>query len=142
MRTLIDVGKRDPEVRNLAVSIISSSGVSPRDSIGQLRALYTWGKKNLRYVPDVQGVEYIQAPRVVLRSRAGDCDDFTVLLAALAESIGFDVIIKVISLGPRRPFSHVYPMVRRGEGQVPLDITPGSRFGAEFPIRAREKLYK
>ncbi len=84
---------------------------------------------------------------VTLQLKAGDCDDHSVLIAALLKSIGYQVQFKTVATerGNPQQFSHVYVIVRdKRTGQwVPLDSTvPGSFAGWEPPMIYRSRTYR
>lgn len=66
------------------------------DPIYKVMAIGYWVGLNIRYVSDPRGLEYIAPPVETIRVKAGDCDDFAVLLAALYESVGLDAVIGFI----------------------------------------------
>lgn len=47
--------------------------VAPGDYASEALAIYHWVCKNIRYMRDVQNVEYLQQPTALLKTRAGDC---------------------------------------------------------------------
>lgn len=76
---------RDPRIANVAVSILRKAGVKPRDYEGQAKALLRWVQENVYFVNEPG--ERIQDPIRTLKVRYGDCDDMSILLAALFESL-------------------------------------------------------
>ena len=76
---------RDPRIATLAVNILKQSGVQPRDYEGQSAALLKWVQDNLYYVNEPD--ERLQDPLYTLKVGYGDCDDLSIMLGALLESI-------------------------------------------------------
>lgn len=110
MRRLIDQGKKDPVIRELAANIIRDARVPAFDFAGESRAIYDWVRQNLRFTRDVYGVETLQAAREIVRLGIGDCDDFTVLICSLLGTIGHRARIVTISKpDDEKNFSHVFP---------------------------------
>jgi transglutaminase-like putative cysteine protease len=146
MRELVRQGARSLAVRNTAIDVIRSAGVRAHDTLGEVRALYTWVRDRVRFVGDPVGVELLQGAPYTLQSRSGDCDDYAILLGSMLQSIGVpvDVRFKVIGANPSRPrsFSHVYLTVKDQRGRViPLDpIYDTTPFGSEYrnPFRTME----
>lgn len=127
MAGLVRQYKRDPMIRDTAISLTSS--LRPRDWSGEARALYEYVRDRIRYTRDVLGVETIQTPPVTMELEAGDCDDKSTLLAALLESIGHPT--RFVATGYKAPqhFSHVYVESLIGSRWLPLDATTTHEFG-------------
>lgn len=129
MSRLVKQYKRDPMIRDMAVSLVS--GIRQRDWTGEVRAIYEYVRDNIRYTRDVSGVETLQTPPVTMDLEAGDCDDKSTLLAALLESVGHPT--RLVATGYRTPqsYSHVYVESLIGTKWVPLDATVDRPFGWE-----------
>jgi len=110
MRRLIEQGKKDPVIRELAARIITTANIPAFDFTGEARAVFEWVRQNLRFTRDVYGVETLQAAREIVRLGIGDCDDFTVLICSLLGTIGHKTRIVTISKPEdEKNFSHVFP---------------------------------
>lgn len=131
---------RAPDLRLLALRIIQAAGVPDRNPVGQARAIFDWITNNIHYVKDALGVEVVQQPEVTVKLRAGDCDDHTTLVAALARSIGLPVRIKTIG-STKDTFRHVFPEVFTGREWLPVDTTAQRPFGSKLPDLGAEKIY-
>lgn len=119
MAKMADAGKTDAIVRERALSI--ASGARERDYDGEIRALFSFVRDNVRYIRDIRGVETVQTPRKTLEYMQGDCDDQSVLLASLIESIGGQAQFVAVGSMPGI-YSHVYVEARTAKGQwVALD---------------------
>jgi transglutaminase-like putative cysteine protease len=127
MAGLVNQYKRDPMIRDTAISLVA--GLRPRDWSGEARAIYEYVRDRIRYVGDVSGVETLQTPPVTMELEAGDCDDKSTLLAALLESINHPT--RFVATGYRAPqsFSHVYVETLLGTKWMPLDATTAQPFG-------------
>lgn len=142
IRQLIESGKRSLRIRRFAEWIVKLYEVAARDRVGEIAAIHDWAKKNVRYVQDPYRVEFVQTPERLLVTRTGDCDDFTALVGALVESIGYPVDIKVVAKPGRREFHHVYPVAVIGAHSVGLDASMPVPLGYESPEIRRSKTYK
>ena len=98
------VTAQDPVVSDFARAL--ATGGDPKLESGNLRNVYTamrvfdaLGAYGIRYVPDPNNpfsrisaerdaVDNVQYPRQLLASRAGDCDDMSVLYCSLLENLG------------------------------------------------------
>lgn len=114
MAILARAGRRDPLVRDMAMSITRYLPNRAHDA--EIARLHNWVKDRVRYVRDpvdtlgaskIRGIEYLSTPRAMLRTRAGDCDEHTVLLSSLLGSLGHPSRFVAVGLGGG-PFSHVY----------------------------------
>ena len=104
------MGAKDFWVRQNAIAIFRQYGVPPKHYFGEVAALFEWVKKNIRYTRDIYKVELLHSARRMLQLRAGDCDDMTILLAAMLEATGHPVRLVLVGSNPRQPnrFSHIY----------------------------------
>jgi hypothetical protein len=122
---LITEGSKDFSVRQTAISILRRRAVRPKDYLGEIKALFEWVQRNIRYTRDPFRVEVLHSPRRMLAVRAGDCDDMSILLGAMLEAIGHCVRLVLTGSDPRAPdvFTHIYIEVRYRNRWVPLDAT-------------------
>ena len=84
LREIAERAGRDPRLATLAVNILRSSGVQPRDYKGQAQALLKWVQHNIYYINEPS--ERLQDPTYTLKVMYGDCDDMALLLASLYEA--------------------------------------------------------
>lgn len=120
MRDLVRRGKKSPAIRQFAVML--TNGLFQKDYIGEVAAIHSFVRDNIRYVRDVRNVETIQTPERTLENKSGDCDDKSTLTAALLESIGHPTRLVAIGLH-NNPFSHVYPETRIGNKWITVETT-------------------
>lgn len=120
MVRLIQRGRADPEVRRLAVEILRQAGARPRRERDQAEALFRWVQRNVRYQRDPVGVEMLSDARTLLsRDLEGDCDDMSVALCSLLESVGIPSALRV---GRRRGrWAHVWVQAQTVDGDIDLD---------------------
>lgn len=136
---LIKEGAKDFTVRQTAIGILRHRAVKPKDYAGEIKALFEWVQQNIRYTKDTYRIEVLHSPRRMLELRAGDCDDMTILLGALLESIGHPVRLVLTGPDGLRPelFSHIYLEVLLRGGWIALDATMPHPMGwaPRTPIR-------
>lgn len=120
MRQFARDAVRDPaqKIRTLAIHLTHE--LPPRSYQREVKRLHEFVRDEIRYVRDPAGVELVSTPARTLEIRAGDCDDKSVLLAALLESLGHPAQFKVIGLNGG-PFSHVFVETKIGHSWVPLE---------------------
>jgi hypothetical protein len=134
-------GVGHPAVRIAAVDAARGSV----KNVNEIEAVLAWVKRNIEFRGE--NAETLQSPAVTLQLRAGDCDDHSMLIAAMVKSLGYQVQFKTVATQRMSPgqFSHVYVIVRdKRTGQwVPLDSTvPNSFAGWEPPMIYRSRTYR
>lgn len=146
MTKLINNGKIDPMVIERARDIISD--VPEKDYEQEADKIFKFVQKNVRYTKDVAGVETLTAPQRMLReieSRGhtfGDCDDKTILLGTLLESVGHQTRLVVTSQSPTKEFQHVYLEANLLGEWIPLDATKkDAQMGWEQPSYTMKARY-
>lgn len=159
MRAIIRKYRTDVTTGRTARQLIVSCGI--KDLRAQkkqaITCLQNWVRDQIIYVYDPNGAEWLQTPPETLSIGTGDCDDKTILLLAMLESIGFDTELLAVGgngagwqinpgpdTGQPPPYSHVLGAVRFGAltGRLPpfLDgwltletIVPGAPPGYRPP---------
>jgi hypothetical protein len=135
---LIAKGCSEPAIVRAARAI--TRDCDPRDDQCELEAIYDAVKHGTDRVPGLEnGLRYVADPRTsdyyvgavatlrecVAGACAGDCDEHTILVAALCGAIGFKVGARAYGPDPKKQvFEHVYAVVampKRGPWK-PSDI--------------------
>ena len=118
MVDIVTAYRGNPTVRVQAQSLVRNC--ASRDSNCQVATLHAFVRDRITYLPDVRNVETLQTPDYTLQAGSGDCDDQSILLASLLESIGFQTrfCAQAINNGG---FSHVSSQVLLGKGYVNLE---------------------
>lgn len=128
MRRLVLAGKKHPLVRAFAVAL--TQHLPQKDFQGEAAALFAFVRDGIRFVRDISGEETLHTADTVLRTRSGDCDDKSILLASLLESIEFPTRLRAVGYGGH--CTHVYVCVwLEGVGWVGADATEPVPFGWE-----------
>jgi transglutaminase-like putative cysteine protease len=110
--------RASPTVRVTAQALVKDC--PNRDRVCQVKALHAFVRDRIKYLPDVRDVETIQTPDYTLKMGSGDCDDQSVLLASLTESVGMQA--RFLAIGVRgEGFSHVSSQVMLGTRWVNLE---------------------
>jgi Transglutaminase-like superfamily len=142
MRQLVDEALRDPSIIRLATDIVRH--VAAFDDLAEANALYEWVRRNIRFTKDPVNKEKLYPPAELLKIRAGDCDDISMLLATLLMAVGYPARLMTIA-APNSPdsFSHVYveAEIPAGSNQwIPLDpARADSQFGVAPPAFTRAR---
>lgn len=137
LKVMVNIAKQyrmDPRVRAQAERLIAN--VPEKQSSKEIRAIYEWVRDNIRYTSDVRDVETVKTPDAILESGQGDCDDKSLLVASLLESVGFAARFVAVAAGGF-DYDHVYAEVRLGEGWIPLETTEPVNMGWRPPSNVR-----
>jgi len=132
MRDLALEGARSIEIRNLAIRQVS--GFQQKDYRGEACSILSFVRDHIRYVRDIHGVEVLQTPSVTLQIAAGDCDDKSILLAAMLASIGHRTQFIAVSFMPG-VFSHVWVRTNIGGRWLDLEPTEPISCGERIPSK-------
>lgn len=119
MKRITEKGKRNIEIRQTALNLVCDR--NQKDFIGEIKAVHQFVRDHIRYVKDIKGVETLQSPMKTIEISQGDCDDKTMLVCALLESIGHQC--RIVAVGFGAGFSHVYPEVRINRKWIPVETT-------------------
>lgn len=131
MRRLIDEGKRDAEVMRAAGAVIFTT--PEKLEAGEVCAVFEYVRDHVRYVRDVVGHETLASARMTLARQAGDCDDQTVLLGAMLESVGYPVRLVVAAYQAPGNWEHVFLEVWAAGEWIACDPTEKAPLGWSPP---------
>jgi Transglutaminase-like superfamily len=125
IKQLMRQGAKDFHVRQTAIDVLFQRRVKAKDYVGEIKALFEWVQQNIRYTKDTFRLEVLHSARRMLELRAGDCDDFSILLGAMLEAIGHPVRLVLTGPNPQRQdlFSHIYLEVYCKGRWLALDAT-------------------
>lgn len=120
MRGMVRAGRRHPAVRLAALDL--TSGLAGKDWRGQIATLHAYVRDDVRYTRDIRGVETLQNPEFTLEWGQGDCDDKSILLSSLLESIGHPTRFVAVGYGPLG-YQHVFLQTLDGDKWLSLETT-------------------
>jgi hypothetical protein len=133
LRRMVNHFTGDLALKEFTLGILRDAGAEPKHEADQAIAIGTWVQRNIYYVHE--GRETFQRPATTLKLRAGDCDDFSLLISSMLGTIGIReklVILKIgkgtgaRAVGPMR-WAHIFPLalvVQAGEThRLTLDAT-------------------
>lgn len=118
MGRLVSQASTHPLIRKQAFQAIKYCSVNDRTC--QQAALMTWVQKKMRFVRDPHNIEALHDPVMIAtaieqnKQPYGDCDDFSMYLAALMRSVGLQANFRVVGFNGGR-LSHVYVTGPKGE---------------------------
>jgi len=111
------------------------AGVNPRDPIALANRIFWWVKQNIRFVHDPTYFELIQSPLVTIEEKAGDCDDFSILILSGNYVVGNDARLATIGR-TKKMLDHVFVEVEDKQGKwIAYDaVVPCSKPGWHPPV--------
>jgi hypothetical protein len=130
MQNMVDVGKREQRVRELAGKLISQC--PKKDYFCYAKAIFDFCQTKIQYAFDPVGVEWVENPTRVLDAGMADCDSICVTFASLCETIGLPCRFVTVKADSERPdeFSHVFCEVKIPKrGWLGADPTMPQQFG-------------
>jgi len=146
MAELAGAASTTSAVRQMALQ--AAAGFSSQAS--QAGGIWKWIRARVHFQTDEQTARPIAAdpentevlipPEHLLRMArpAGDCDDFSMLAAAMLMSLGIPSSFRTVAADPSSDrYSHVYVVAHTAEGRLPLDCSHGPFPGWE--VRATGK---
>jgi len=118
MRQLVNDARMDPQMLNLATSLV---WLSPwQDQWHEVKSLFHFPHRQVRYMRDIVGLETLADPRITVARRTGDCDDKATLAATLFECAGYPTRFVMASY-QSEDFEHVYLQVYAGDMWIDAD---------------------
>lgn len=121
MFQLVTSAVTDPKFQELVYSITNS--LPGKDYSGEVRSIFNWVKSNVRYTRDPYGVELVQDPWSTIKRGRGDCDDMSIIIAAMGEVMGNPSRFVTVSTRPDKEPCHVYPELFTKGRWTALDVT-------------------
>lgn len=120
LRGVVDDWRGRAWTREQAVDIVfRKAGCKPKDRLCHALAIGEWVQKNIIYVNEIP--ETFQTPKRTVELGAGDCDDFTTLIASFAEAVGIPATICAMKINGS--WKHVFPILEiRRPGKPPLRV--------------------
>ncbi len=124
--------RTNPHIRKTALHLVRD--VPERDHVQEAKTLHAYVRDRVPFRRDIHGVETIQTPDITLLY-GGDCDDKSLLLAVLLESIGFLTRMIVVTNNILKNFSHILPEVYVDGEWFPMETIRPLPFGTMAKFR-------
>jgi hypothetical protein len=134
MRRLVDSALSDAPFVRRTRDIVS--GVAAYDEAGEVQAVYNWVQRNIRFTKDPLTKETLFPPQELLKIKAGDCDDISMLIGAMLLALGYPARLITIAANAQDPdeFSHVYVEAELPPGSGNWIAADAARYGAQFGV--------
>lgn len=117
-------------VKRLCTNILHYNNIPSHNYLDEARAIGEFVRKHIRYVKDPVGTESLQAPDMMIRMMKdagyamGDCDDMSLLIAAMLMSVGIRPVFRAIKYKKETTnFNHIYVVVY--EKNISNSASPG-----------------
>lgn len=111
--------------------------VPEKDTKAEISAIFHGLRRDIRYTSDLVGADTYAHPRVTLRMKSGDCDDYSSLGCAALMSAGIPCRFKVIRTKQSSSWDHIFiqgSVSRNGNGPwMSLDASVPVKPGWEPP---------
>jgi len=110
IRQQVDQAIKNPYINRTAIEILHAANAPQYDQTAAAHVIYNWVLRHIRYVQDPVGKETVRPADVILKIRAGDCDDINgVLIPSLLGTIGIATRGVTVAAAPGSDdFSHIY----------------------------------
>ena len=95
--------------------------------MAEAATIHAFVRDRVRYVRDPNRVETLHTAEQLLVQRQGDCDDKTVFVCSLLETIGHPT--RIVAIGFNQGFCHVYPEVNIKGHWYTVETTEPWAFG-------------
>lgn len=148
MTELAGAASRSPIVQQAAIAAVA--GFDSQAS--QAGAIWKWIRERVAFrtdeetarpiAADPENTEVLIPPDHLLRMArpAGDCDDFSMLAAAMLLSLGIPASFRTVAADPSTDrYSHVYVIAHAAEGRLPLDCSHGRFPGWEVHAAGKSR---
>lgn len=152
MRKIARSRAHHPKVRGLALKILEQAGVGSHDFYDEARAIARFVQENVRYVRDVDGVEQLHDPllmidQIISGYAQGDCDDMSLLISTLLLSVGVQPYYAIVRYrATTGPYNHIYVVAYERNWRGPrkrlvMDAIVKDRdIGYEVPHASRKEI--
>jgi hypothetical protein len=111
-RVVIYVEPTQYEVRTRALSIVNDApnGINVDSDAWKIWSINYWVSSHIKYAEDPPGGYYTNAYEV-LQKKSGDCDDFSILIASMYESVGLDAALVLLNTDDNPDVDHMACLV-------------------------------
>ncbi len=142
IQSFIRKGREHPKVRALATQILSKKCgdawcVAEKSWTAEVKAIFAAVRDQIRYTRDFAHKDLYQHPLRAWAARSADCDDFTIVLASLLQSVGYPVHLRVVRTKDAPDWNHIYLTVgvppTAPRQWLPLDASVDQPAGWEAP---------
>lgn len=148
MADMVRQDSQSPIVRQAARA--AAAGINGADARRLIESVFWWIRRHVALTQDsdiAQGIAGLSstpeetevlirpADLLAMPQPAGDCDDHSMLAAAMLTALGIPAALRTIAADPADPsrYSHVYVMAQTPQGYIAVDASHGPRPAWEAP---------
>ena len=103
------------------------------DTYENCRAIWQFVYDHIKYRKDEDGKEQIQSPQYTWSVKAGDCDDYTVMIASILRNLNFKVCLRIAMYKTENGYQHIYPLVILADNSTIIMDCVAEKFDYEVP---------
>jgi len=154
MAQYVREGSRSPIVRRAAAEAAQSA--KGNDVASLAAAVWQWVRSRVKFVQDrVPAAAITARPELAellirpvdlltMPEPAGDCDDQSMLCAAMLRALGIETAFRTVAADPQQPqfYSHVYVVAFGPAGEIPLDCSHGPKPGWEVKPAGKVRTWR
>ena len=107
--------------------------VPEKDTRAEISAIFHGLRRDIRYTSDIYSADTYAHPRVTLRLKSGDCDDYSSLGAAALMAAGIPARFKVIRTKDSKTWNHIFIQGAHKGSWFSLDASVPVKPGWEPP---------
>ena len=130
MADLVNRSKKTPRIREFTRDLVQH--LNQKDIYGEVKTVFKFVRDNIRYIKDIRDIETLHTPEKILEQKAGDCDDKSMLVAAMLESIGYECRFVAVGWSTNK-LSHVFTQVKLRGKWITLETTEPWSMGKTSP---------
>ena len=105
LRRIVSQYTGDTRLREITLKVVFPY-CRPKDEPAQALRIGKWVQDRTFYVHE--GTELFQTPLTTIRRRAGDCDDYSILIASMLANIGIRSKLCILKINGR--WAHIFPV--------------------------------
>lgn len=142
IRAMIDKGYKDPQIIAYTRKLLSQRDpvtgewkTPEKNWAAEVVTIFKHLRANVRYVHDPEGLDSYASVRRILEWRAGDCDDMVIALGAMLRSVGYRIMLVVVTTTVAPDWDHIYNQVLVDRTWFALDASMARPPGWELPAQ-------
>jgi len=105
LRRIVTQYTGDAALREITLGVVFPQ-CRPKDEPAQALAIGKWAQDRTYYVHE--GSELFQTPLTTIRLKAGDCDDYAILIASMLGCVGIRNKLCILKINGR--WAHIFPV--------------------------------
>lgn len=140
IRAMIDKGYKDPQIIGYTRKLLSQRDpvtgewkTPEKNWAAEVVTIFKHLRAHVRYVHDPVDIDSYEHPKRALEWRATDCDGFVIALGAMLKSVGYRIMLVVVTTTLAPDWDHIYNHVLVDRTWFALDASMNKPPGWELP---------